>query len=523
MGRVRFILLALLCLFGCSDTALTRVPDEPSPEIEVTPLEYDFGDLPVGESLLKTFLISNIGNDILNISNIHMAYANDAFILDSDISSISPDESAEIFVVYTPVTYRNDSNIINILSNDLDEPVVSISIAGSGSSPIIDIDPWTYQFDNTMVSCEDSEEFAITNIGNMDLIIDNIIYISNIPSDFYPESFYNINGDFPWTLAPGESIPVVISYIPEDTSPDNGALEVYSNDPYTPVAIAEQTGHSFYGDFITDVFTQVESVDVDILFVIDNSGSMTQNQINFKNNFNSFINAFYAAGISYNIGFITTDNKNLVSNSIISNSSPDPVTEVNDIIELISTYGMGTEKGLLYSYLATQPGEWAQPGGAFLRPDAKLVVIYLSDERDQSGGDVTIPQLISHLIALKGSMSMVTAHAVAGDFPSGCSGNGGAEFGDGYYDVVSGLSGSFLSICASDWGPQMDALARSSILDASFTLSEVPVVASIEAIVDGVVDYNWIFEESTNSIIFASPPAEGSLVEISYSVFTECY
>ena len=149
--------------------------------------------------------------------------------------------------------------------------------------------------------------------------------------------------------------------------------------------------------------------------------------------------------------------------------------------------------------------------------------MYLSDEPDYSGNYVTIPQLANHLIGIKGSPSLVVAHAVAGDFPTGCMANGGAEFGDGYYDIVSELNGSFLSICSSEWGPQMDELARSSILNASFPLTEIPIVASIHATIDGVTDYNWSFEESINSVIFGTPPNEGAEVEISYSVYFECY
>ena len=69
----------------------------------------------------------------------------------------------------------------------------------------------------------------------------------------------------------------------------------------------------------------------------------------------------------------------------------------------------------------------------------------------------------------------------------------------------------------------MDALARNSILNTSFQLSEVPVVASIEATIDGIEDFNWMFDESTNSIIFITAPTTGSNIEISYSVYADCH
>ena len=522
MRRIAFIMIIMLCLFGCSDTALSLIPDPPTPEITVSPLEYDFGNLAAGENFIKEFSISNIGTAKLSISDISLSNNNGIFLLDADVVFLEPNESADIYVVYNPTTYEENSNIVNIRSNDADESLVQILLSGRGSAPIIDISPWNYNFGTVNVGCEEEEILAISNVGNLDLIISNIIYTSNVPYDFYPESFYNINGDFPWTIAPGNNIAIPISYMPEDIQIDNGVMTVYSNDLIQPEATAEQMGYGSYGDFVTDTFEQEGASDVDILFVIDNSGSMLQNQTNFKDNFDSFINAFYNAGIGYQIGFITTDNKNLVSNSIITNLSPDPVTEVNDIIDLISTHGMGHEKGLLYSYLATQLGEWAGLGSSFLRPSARLVVIYLSDEPDQSSPTVSPIQVSNHLLALKGSLAMVTAHAVAGDFPSGCTGNGSAQFGDGYYDVVSDLNGTFLSICSSSWGLQMDSLARNSMLPNSFPLSNTPVVSSIEAYVDGAIDFSWTFEESTNSVVFSTPPAEGGQVDISYAIYYDC-
>jgi len=522
MRRIAFIMMIILCLFGCSDTALTIVPDDPVPEIIVSHLEYNFGNLAAGENSIKEFSISNIGTAMLSISDISLSNNDGVFLLDADVAFLEPNESANIYVVYNPTTYEENINIVNIRSNDADESLVQILLSGAGNAPVINISPWNYNFGTVNVGCEDEKILAISNVGNLDLVINNIVYTSNVPYDFYPESFYNINGDFPWTIAPGDNIAIPISYIPDDVQVDNGVMTVYSNDLLQPEATAEQMGYGSYGDFTTDAFEQEGASDVDILFVIDNSGSMSQNQTNFKDNFDSFINAFYNAGISYQIGFITTDNKNLVSNSIITNLSADPVTEVNDIIDLISIHGMGHEKGLLQSYLATQIGEWAGPGSSFLRPSARLVVIYLSDEPDQSSPAIDPAQVSSHLLMLKGSMAMVTAHAVAGDFPSGCSGNGSAQFGDGYYDVVNDLNGTFLSICSISWGLQMDALARNSMLPNSFPLSNAPVVSSIEAYIDGVIDFSWTFEESTNSVVFSTPPAEGSQVSIGYAIYYDC-
>ena len=125
----------------------------------------------------------------------------------------------------------------------------------------------------------------------------------------------------------------------------------------------------------------------------------------------------------------------------------------------------------------------------------------------------------SSLLSLKSSSSLVAAHAIAGDFPSGCTSNGGAQFGDGYYDVVTDLGGTFMSICASDWSTTMDTLARESIALSSFPLSEIPVEDTIVVSVDGVLSTDWVYESTSNSVLFTVAPGDGSSISVEYATW----
>ena len=275
-----------------------------------------------------------------------------------------------------------------------------------------------------------------------------------------------------------------------------------------------------YGDFLEEIFTQDNIIDVDILFVVDNSGSMSTNQINLINNFSSFINIFSTAGADFRIAFITTDDSSFINSTYITSSSADPIMESVALISSIGTFGNANEKGIQQAYDATQPGGDAGIYSGFLRADARFVLIFISDEGDFSTA-VTPADLTSHLLGMKSSSDLVTAHAVAGDYPSGCTANGGAIFGSGYYDVVNNLGGSFMSICAADWGVDLDGVARESILSGMFTLSSPAIEESIEVYVDGIGATDWYFEESTNSVIFNTPPPSGAEISIVYSTW-EC-
>ena len=52
----------------------------------------------------------------------------------------------------------------------------------------------------------------------------------------------------------------------------------------------------------------------------------------------------------------------------------------------------------------------------------------------------------------------------------------------------------------------------------SFMLAEVPIEETIEAKVNGVTVSAWYFDNATNTVIFTSPPPEGSHIEVEYAI-----
>ena len=518
------VLCFIVLLGGCSDYNLTAIPKDLKPEIVVTPEEYNFGALDAnGLSGEFSISISNVGSGRLDIDDVLLLDGNSNFSLSNLLeSSLEPGQSTELTVTYDPGTYEVNSDIVSIWSNDEDETNILVPLDGAGDAPVISITPEYYDFGSIYLGCDDDLEVLVENIGNTDLEISDVEYFASVPVDFNLDEYESVYGVLPWTLAPGDIVSLNVEYVPLDMADDSAYIEVTSNDPISQVVTSEHDGLGDYESYVIDNFEQDGTAITDILFVIDNSGSMSSNQTNFKNNFDSFIAVFSAAGVDYQIAFITTDDENFVNGTIVTSASADPVGDVNTIVDSIGVTGSAYERGLYYSYLATQPGADAGVGSIFLRPDAKLVIIYVSDEPDYSSSLVSPSDVSSHLGALKSSSVMVMAHAVAGDYPSGCSSNGGASFGSGYYDVVGDLGGTFMSICASDWGAQMDTLARESMALMSFPLSDTPIEDTIDVLVDGVTNIDWIYDGSTNTIVFNSSPTDGSLIEVSYAVWATC-
>jgi len=516
-----FSTLFLMLTFGCSDYTVSKVV-EYAPEIEVSPESHDFGTLNAGvETRNVEIVILNIGNEKLSISSVSLGTGSSNFSLSALLDdSLEPAESTSLFVTYDPVTYEINSNSVIIHSNDDDEPEVIVDLGGAGDAPVIDIDPMYHDFGTVLIGCEGQIDIKISNIGSANLEISDIEYFVSVPVDFdLYVNYDDVYGELPWTISPYGFTTVTVFYTPLDILDDAAYIDVTSNDPLHTNVQSDQSGLGDYEGWVLDSFTQDGIMGSDILFVVDNSGSMSSNQAQLSNNFDTFINVLSVSGYDYQIAFITTDQSTFVGD-IITPLTSDPVAEAMNQIAAIGYHGSAYERGMDQSWNATSSGADAGPGSTFLRDDAKLVVIYISDEDDFS--TVSPSTMETRLLSLKSDPTLVVAHAVAGDVPGGCTSNGGASAGTDYHTLVSAVGGTFLSICAEDWGTPMEELARESLAVTTFYLSDNPVQDTIYAEINGIISTDWTYDSTVNGVTFSVVPADGSTIDITYATWADC-
>jgi cysteine-rich repeat protein len=173
--------------------------------------------------------------------------------------------------------------------------------------------------------------------------------------------------------------------------------------------------------FGADVLNQVFSNRADILFVVDSSRSMCEEQINLRNSFQSFIDGLTAfADVDFHIGVVTTDTLDPAESGRLRNT-PVPITNSMDClvalpppqdcttglpnplpkiltpatIDIARTFrciaqvgigGWGIEAALGAVELALSPPLLADPtaNAGFLRDDALLAIVFVGDEDDCS-------------------------------------------------------------------------------------------------------------------------------------------
>jgi hypothetical protein len=530
--RFNTSLVLALALFGCSEYAInsgSKVTDDGlvdgDPDIEVDPLKINFGDLFVGdgETDSRTVTISNVSDEetggVLSIDDVYLADTTMPYEISGLGAIILPPGAQTTFVVtFAPLTAEDYSTKILIDSNDPDEATTEVKILGQGVAPRIELSPTTYDFGTIYIGCETPQPVTVSNVGNADLLVSSFDYIT-ASNDLTVDTNEGVNGALPWTVPPGESREVFVDYAPLDDYPDEGTVVVTSNDPVQPEARALQTaGGELYGENL-DLFEQALKSATDILFIIDNSCSMAEEQSNLSTNFTAFAEELEVLDVDFQLAVITTDNP-VFRGDILNNDTRDLVGEF--VPQAVAgTSGSGNEMPWEMAYQSSQRGGDAGPGGDFLRDDAVLAYIFVSDEPD--GSPDSWANYLAYAQSLKSDSDLFIAHAISGDWPSGC---GSASATNNVYEATVATGGLYLSVCATDWASHLKALVDSSTLDlSSFELSDFPVPSSIEVTVDGSVQTSgWSYDAADNSVNFDDDhiPAGGSTIEVYYALYGNC-
>jgi hypothetical protein len=523
------ILLALL-LPACQDYEIksdndyiSGTEEEGEPDITVTPDAITFGEMAVGADVtaVQTVTVMNEGTQALEIRDLRLA--------DDDMASvytisaigavlIPPGQSTTFTVTFLPATAVDSLTDVLIDSNDPDEPEVVVPITGTGIAPVIQLTPTAYDYGTMYIGCDEASAVEIRNVGNADLIVDDFSYVS-ASNDLEFDEDEAVNGPLPWTLAPGEFLNVYVDYAPLDDYTDSGYLTVSSNDPFRPEIQSSQSGNgALYGENL-DVYEQPVRTSSDILFVIDNSCSMADEQSNLENNFTYFASGLTSLDLDYQMAIITTDNPAFRGDIM----TPETSDLEDEFIAQAAcgTGGSGNEMPSEMAYQSTQDSGDAGKDGDFLRDDSMLSMIFVSDEPDSSPS--AWADYLSWFEGLKDDSDNLVVHAISGDWPTGCA---DASATNNVYEMTVATGGLYLSVCATDWSSHLEALVQGSAQDlSSFDLTQWPVPETIQVRIDGInTTTGWSWNEADNSVDFeeSSIPEGGATIEIEYALMGDC-
>ncbi len=253
-------------------------------DIDVAPLALDFGAVTVSVTQTLTATLTNLGGTDLTVSGLAMTGSLD-FALNPAAPAtpfiVAAGASRDLPVDYTPLEEGTDSGTLDIASDDPDEPLVSVSLAGTGLLPAgpcdIDVNPLSLDFGSVDQGASATVETTVGNSGSSDCAV--VLFLSG-STDFA------LNPATPttFTVVPGGSQAVLMDYAPSDTGDDSGALTLASNDPDEDPVTVSLTGSSPAAgvlDFEIANFRTTKNaflrrgMSVEITLVVKNVGTLT--------------------------------------------------------------------------------------------------------------------------------------------------------------------------------------------------------------------------------------------------------
>jgi hypothetical protein len=299
---------------------------------------------------------------------------------------------------------------------------------------------------------------------------------------------------------------------------------------------------------------------VDILFCIDNSPSMSDNQRILADSFGGFIQAFTQKGLDFHIGIITSDvdttrsstwasrlpdypgaNRGRVltrysSDRYLTPQTSGLVSKFQDNAR-VGTAGSSREQ-CLNSFIYAMEDSQILNGGwnaGFFRADALHSFVVVSDENEDIQDGETIEARVDRLKARVAAISNQSSHGSRFDFiinksvaaPSRTPAPGEVQYYPARYLAASSILAGQTYDISKDFSQDLLGISQGTAQQAvsEFKLSHIPQnVASIQVSIGGVLVaesaiHGWVYHADRNTIeLTGSTPveAEGKELKIQY-------
>lgn len=278
---------------------------------------------------------------------------------------------------------------------------------------------------------------------------------------------------------------------------------------------------------------------IDVLFVVDNSGSMNTSQLSLATNFPSFINYFKSKGFDFKIAVTTTDSYygdqfltsgcslcNINQTKFRSGTNPKIYTIDSSTPGLESVFAQNINVGISGSgderaFSSFKAALSSSLNTDFHRPLAFLSVIIVSDEEDFSHNDINFNQSYTQptlhsigsyktfLESFSGGQSSTDFHvSTISILDETCRASLGAgrKIGLRYMQLADLTGGSKNSIC-NTFDTILNNISTQIVnqIKAQFFLTRNPILTSIRVIIEGVLTpqdaiNGWTYDSATNSI-----------------------
>ncbi len=275
---------------------------------------------------------------------------------------------------------------------------------------------------------------------------------------------------------------------------------------------ARCSNFSEFGLTCEEDFQQVGAFD--IIWVVDNSGSMSDELAGVKEHINKFAQVISQSGVDFHLIMVSEKGPGSLEICVGEPLAGGSCADGPQFLHIDREVGSTDAPDILFEVAAGDP---AFQG--FVRPGSRRAVIFVTDD-DSTTSASTV------LAALPGfpSLSGAVIHSVIGTTRQECPDL--ADEGDEYRIMSQQTGGLILPICCDDYAQLVNALALDvTQQNGRFTLERPAVASSVRvysvdntntrtAIRDG-----WTYDADLRAVVFTpeSLPAAGTQLVVTYS------
>lgn len=524
--------------------------------------DLDLGRVLTTRAVTRSVLVRNVGSDLCLVAGARLLPGSDpAFsLVEGDVRSLQiPAGQAAAFPVrFAPSTTGRHTARLELMMSSPSSPFVEVELVAEAveDRPLV-VAPSAIDFGTVAASgCRSlSRTLRVYNPAGAEVRIDRIALTDDTSSEFQVPGAPTL----PRSLAAGDRFEVQVALTPGSASVYAGAMEIEATVGADTVTYPVPLDARSLSDAVqVDEHVQQDGGPVDVLVVVDPSGSMGQELEALGAQAETLLRTADQRGIDYHVGVTSSvlgtiggaENGSLFSSQpgttyqsgptgpeayriVTRRSRPDPAAALASNLSMRLLGGAaGQKEGLGSAQVALAPPVlFSDRNAGFVRRDAALSVVLVSDEPDQSADAATDYVDLLRAAKLPTDRNRVTVSAIAAPTPPGnCSGPGGSATASGRYQaVVEATGGSFHSICAADWEALVEDLARVVFgLRSSWFLDHPAEPGTIEVSVDGATvpardesgQVNWTFDAGTQTVAFSpsAVPEPGATIRFAYRV-----
>lgn len=278
-------------------------------------------------------------------------------------------------------------------------------------------------------------------------------------------------------------------------------------------------------DEATESFKNLERSPVDILFVVDNSSSMREEQVNLSTKLSAVVG--HLSESDWRLAVVSTDpNDSCTRRTIISKDDANPAAKFQSAVEGLGIGGYGTETGFLKAVqgLSSCAADTSWPQG-WTRANSAVATVIVSDEDNCSDGTECGSKphgkpkyLLDHLDSIRTLGSTAKVYGLIKTTRRSCS--SAAQVGRQYLKAIKASGGIAGSICDADYSDVLSKLSEdlSETLIHTLSLNHTPIGGDTIAVwVDGRQLSRSDYRILGNTVVLNEPLKPGELAKVRYS------